>query len=233
VGEVIRLDDPAVLVTLRRSRAARRFTLSVRPGEAGARLTAPSAARRAEAERFLDRHADWLRDALERTPQPVEVRIGATIPVGGVPREIAGLDGRGPVRLDGARLLAPSSAPGPALAAWLKLRARDVVAPAAEAAAARLGRPIGRISLRDMRSRWGSCTARGDIALSWRLAMAPTAVAEYVAVHEAAHLVEMNHGPRFWALVAELRPDYRVQRAWLRREGGELHRYRFASAAAV
>jgi predicted metal-dependent hydrolase len=70
---------------------------------------------------------------------------------------------------------------------------------------------------------------RGDLMFSWRLAMAPEAVRDYVAVHEAAHLVEMNHGPAFWKLVADLRPDWRTQRAWLRREGPGLHRFRFVT----
>jgi hypothetical protein len=90
--------------------------------------------------------------------------------------------------------------------------------------AAALGRPVRKVSFRDTRSRWGSCTAKGDLAFSWRLAMAPRGVQEYVAAHEAAHLVEMNHGPGFWRLVARLRPDYRIQRAWLRSEGAGLHR---------
>ena len=229
-AEVIHLDDPAISVLLRRSRAARRFTLSLRPGEEAARLTAPSAARRAEAERFLDRHADWLRDAISRTPAAECVAVGASLPVDGAPRRIEALPMRGAVRLEGERLLAPSRATARAVAGWLKLRARDRLVPAAEAAAARIGREVGRVTLRDTRSRWGSCTRRGDLSFSWRLAMAPPEVLDYVACHEAAHLVEMNHGPAFWALVAQLRPDYRVQRAWLRREGARLHGYRFDDA---
>lgn len=226
--ETIRLDDPAVEVRLSRSRAARRFTLSVRPGDGAPRLTAPAEAGRREAERFLDRHAEWLRAALARTPGPVVVEIGARIPVAGEMLELAPFEGRGPARRAGGRLLTPRRGAGLAVAQYLKLAAREALVPAAEAAAARLGRSIGRVTLRDTRSRWGSCTARGDLAFSWRLAMAPPAVQVYVAAHEAAHLVEMNHGPRFWALVDGLCPDHAARRAWLRREGPGLHRYRFA-----
>ncbi|MEL6794525.1 MAG: SprT family zinc-dependent metalloprotease, partial [Pseudomonadota bacterium] len=115
----------------------------------------------------------------------------------------------------------------PRIAAWLKERARAAILPIVDDAAAALGTGYGRISMRDPKGRWGSCSAKGDLNFSWRLAMAPPAVLDYVAVHEAAHLREMNHGPQFWALVERLRPDWRVQRNWLREEGAALHRFRF------
>jgi predicted metal-dependent hydrolase len=230
VGEVIRLDDPAILVRIRRSRAARRFTLSVRPGEEGARLTLPHAAPMADAERFLARQSDWLRGAVARAPGPEPVAVGARLPVDGRDVAIVAAAAGRRVRLEADALHAPAERTGAAVAGWLKLRAREALVPAAEAAAERLGRRTGRITLRDTRSRWGSCTARGDLSFSWRLAMAPPEVQRYVAIHEAAHLVEMNHGPGFWALVAGLCPDYRTRRAWLRRHGPALHRYRFEDA---
>ncbi len=227
MGDIIRLDDPAIAVRLRRSAAARRFTLSVRPGPE-ARLTAPACAHEAEARQFLLRQSGWLRDALARAPAMTPVRHGARLPVDGV--EVT-LDASGPprtpVRLSDGVLRAPAEATGAAVAAFLRMRARDAIAPEAARAAAALGRRIGRIAFRDTRSRWGSCTAGGDLAFSWRLAMAPPGVRAYVAVHEAAHLVEMNHSPAFWRLVAGLQPDFRVQRAWLRREGAALHRFGF------
>ncbi len=227
---VIRLDDPAVSVRLCRSARARRFTLSLRGGEA--RLTAPAHARDAEARMFLLRQSDWLRDALARAPLAQDVRIGAQIPIDGVMVGIRDSGrARGPCILRGDALIAPAAATGAAVAAFLRGRAAANLAPAAQRAAAALGRPVGRISFRDTRSRWGSCTSRGDLAFSWRLAMAPPPVRDYVAAHEAAHLVEMNHAPAFWRLVERLAPDYRAQRAWLRAEGAQLHRYRFKPQA--
>lgn len=233
MAELIRLDDPAVTVRLHRSVRARRFTLSVRDGAGEARLTAPAGACRAETVQFLDRHRGWLRAALDRVAPAVSIAEGSHLPVLGTPRLlVAGGPGVRVCRLDGDRLLLPHGrAPGPAVAALLKALARGSLVPAAQAAADALGRPIRGISLRDTRSRWGSCTARGDLMFSWRLAMAPAAVQDYVAVHEAAHLVEMNHGPRFWALVERLRPDWRMQRAWLRRHGPALHRHAFDASA--
>ena len=79
--------------------------------------------------------------------------------------------------------------------------------------------------MRDTASRWGSCSARGDLSFSWRLILAPHRVLDYVVAHEAAHLVEMNHSARFWRLVGRLMPDYEGERAWLKRHGGRLHAY--------
>jgi len=81
--------------------------------------------------------------------------------------------------------------------------------------------------MRDPRSRWGSCTSAGALMFSWRLAMAPSRVLNYVALHEMAHLVEMNHSADFWALVEVHMPDYAVHRDWLRTHGSSLHRYMF------
>ena len=90
-----------------------------------------------------------------------------------------------------------------------------------------LGRRAVSVSLRDTRSRWGSCSAQGRLSFSWRLAMAPPEVLDYVAGHEAAHLVEMSHGQRYWEVVERIMPDYRRHRAWLKREGRKLHGFRF------
>jgi len=85
------------------------------------------------------------------------------------------------------------------------------------------------VSFRDTRSRWGSCTAQGRLMFCWRLAMAPTVVQDYVAAHEAAHLVHMDHSRAYWGAVARIMPDYAHHRAWLRSHGAALHGYRFDS----
>src|SRR5690606_32603283 len=113
------------------------------------------------------------------------------------------------------------------LMGWLKALARDRLAAAADRHAATLGRGYRSLVLRDTRSRWGSCAADGRLMFSWRLAMAPPEVLDYVAAHEVAHLAEMNHSPAFWAVVERLMPDHRAPRAWLRAEGAALHRWNF------
>jgi predicted metal-dependent hydrolase len=177
---------------------------------------------------FAEEKSDWIRGHLARRPDPVTVGIGARIPVAGQELPIVAGQLRRAER-QGDALIVPD-APSMAAAcvkAWLKLQARAALAPACGRYAAALGRVPGRITLRDTRSRWGSCTARGDLMFSWRLVMAPSEVLDYVAAHEVAHLVEMNHSPAYWAVVERICPDYRAPRAWLKAHGQDLHRYRF------
>lgn len=88
--------------------------------------------------------------------------------------------------------------------------------------AAGLGREVTRVSVRDGRSRWGSCTPPGRLSFSWRLLLAPEAVLDYVVVHEVCHLVRPDHSPAFWRLVEDLRPGHATARHWLREHGERL-----------
>ena len=88
-----------------------------------------------------------------------------------------------------------------------------------------LGVRARRITLRDQKSRWGSCSSAGQLSFSWRLVLAPPFVLDYVAAHEVAHLAEMNHGPRFWRLVAKTLPAFEEAKVWLRIHGMDLYRY--------
>lgn len=225
----IELDDPRCEVRLVRNPRARRFTLRLESAGARAVLTVPPSVPDAETRRFLDRNAEWLRTALARQPETVTVGPGAVLPVGGrlVRVDIRPGPRRPPALQEDTLVLAGSGAEGPRIAAWLRLRARDALLPAARGYARRLGREIAAISLRDTRSRWGSCSSSGRISFSWRLAMAPPEVLDYVAAHEAAHLVEMNHSARYWAVLEGLMPDYAHHRDWLKREGRSLHAYQF------
>lgn len=84
------------------------------------------------------------------------------------------------------------------------------------------GGSFQRITIRDQKTRWGSCSARGTLSFNWRLMLAPPAVLDYVVVHELCHLTHMNHSPAFWALVESVCPDYRIHRQWLKEHGQEL-----------
>ena len=146
---------------------------------------------------------------------------GQQVPiVGGAGRSVRFSDGQFVVPNDADRV-------GARLQGFLKTNARDALATASDLYAAKLGRGYGRITLRDTRSRWGSCTSRGDLMYSWRLIMAPPHILDYVAAHEVAHLVEMNHSASFWDVVHGLYPDFESARLWLRDHGGALHRIRF------
>lgn len=218
-------------LTLRRSARARRFSLSVSRIDGAVRVSAPARASDAEIGRFLDAHAEWLSRMVEAAPEAEIFGLGESFPYLGRLVLATPASGRG-VRLSdcGGRLLigGGGASIGARVEAWLREEARRELVAAARGYAEALDRPISRITLRDTRSRWGSCSARGALSFSWRLVMAPRAVLDYVAAHEAAHLVEMNHSSRFWAVVERLRPTWRTERDWLRRHGATLHRYRAA-----
>jgi len=226
---VIELESPEIEVRFRVLAQARRFTLRLDRDGSGAILTLPPGVPVCEARMFLMRQSDWLARAIEQHPGHIPVDIGTMLPVAGADVEIVARVGpRRAPRLDGGALvLSGGGAPGPRIAAWLKMQARDALAPAVARYAAKLGRRAGAISLRDTRSRWGSCTNRGRLSFSWRLAMAPPEVLDYVAAHEVVHLAEMSHAPRYWAALEAILPGYREPRAWLKREGRRLHAYQF------
>ena len=215
-------------VALRPSRAGR-FVLRVGRGTGEARLSMPVRATRAEAERFLKAHRDWLRERIAAAPGPSPFAAGHAVPLRGVLHLLKS----DPFRRKGPVLAARETlhVPGPpeafaeALGDWLKAEARKDLAEAVARHAGALGATPGRITLRDQRTRWGSCAAGGGLSFSWRLILAPPEILDYVAAHECAHLVEFDHGPRFWALVRRLRPDHERAEDWLRLRGPDLQRY--------
>ncbi len=218
---------PPVEVILRRSARARRFTLRVSRSTGTVSLSMPDFASDSEAFAFLETREAWVRKHLQDAPPVSRPEIGGTIPVEGVPRPIMVGSGRS-VRFEAGEIrVPPAKDPGPALAAFLKQMARDKLVERADFYAGQLGRTHGRISLRDTKSRWGSCSSKGDLMFSWRLIMAPPAVLDYVAAHEVAHLKEMNHSQAFWDVCGDLCPGYETPRAWLRTNGAELLSWRF------
>lgn len=218
-----------IAIRLRHSARARRISLRVSRIDGQVTLTLPRQAKVAEGLAFAQTKAEWIAAALAQQPPSVTVAPGVALPVEGVARRIIMTDQRGPARLAKGELIVPGTAAqaAPRTRAFLRQLARDRLAAAADRHAAALGRPYHRLVLRDPRSRWGSCSSAGALMFSWRLIMAPPAVLDYVAAHEVAHLAEMNHSPRFWAVVAQLLPDHTAARRWLRREGSTLHRFRF------
>ena len=221
--------NPPVAITLRKTAQARRISLRISRLDGRVTLTCPLRVSDREALAFAQEKADWLRHHLNEQPVPAGVGIGDMLPFEGRMMRIVQGSGR-LVRPDGGDLVVPGPSERAAarIAGFLKQVARDRLAAASDHYATRLGLPYTRLSLRDTRSRWGSCTADGGLMYSWRLIMAPPEVLAYVAAHEVAHLAEMNHSDAFWSVVTRLYGDYRAPRRWLREQGGDLHRYRFA-----
>ncbi|MEO1779513.1 MAG: SprT family zinc-dependent metalloprotease [Pseudomonadota bacterium] len=223
-ARVIALPETNVLV--RSSGRARRLSLRVSSLDGKVTLTVPLGVRAREAERFVQERRDWIASALRDVPEQASVRVGGSLPVfGEVTRLVAGAS-RG-VRRAGEELAVPAAWPGPAVEGWLKQQARAALAASCDRYAADVGKGYAALSLRDVRSRWGSCTSTGRLMFSWRLAMAPRDVLDYVAAHEVAHLAQMNHGPQFWAEVERIHGPYTDARRWLRAHGAQLHRYSF------
>lgn len=218
-----------IKIDLRRSARARRISLRVSGVDGKVSLTLPPKVPEREALRFASQKLDWIVAAMGRIPQATPIAYGQTILLEGQDHLIVQGPLRGGIERREGQLIVPGRDQTCAtrLAAYFKMLARDRLSAASDHYAAQLGRRYTSLTLRDTRSRWGSCTAAGGLMYSWRLIMAPPKVLDYVAAHEVAHLAEMNHSDRFWAVVAALMPDYAERRHWLKQQGGRLHAYRF------
>lgn len=227
------LGDLGAPVEVRRHPAARRLTLRVSRTRRTVIVTLPVQCDLDEAGSFITRNIDWVRARLDSLPDPVPFLDGVFIPLRGEAHRVvfSGPGRRGPVE----RKASPSY---PELRVWGQLehaprRLKDWLAKEAhrhldERVAfhgKRLGVTAKRIAVRDQTSRWGSCSTTGVLSFSWRLIMAPPEILDYVAAHEVAHLREMNHGPRFWKLVAKTMPGMEEAKRWLQIYGMDLHRY--------
>ena len=227
----ILVDGEAWPVRLVHHTRSRRYRLVFDAARAELRLTLPRRGNAAKALRWASEQQDWLAEQVGKAVLPVDIGPGAMVPLFGVDRRIE-WDPAFPraVRLDGDRLLlgGPADGVGRRIERWLKAQALDLVTAESRDIAARAGLVVGRVGVGDPRSRWGSCTATGDLRYSWRLVMAPDHVRRATVAHEVAHLRHMDHGRAFHALVDDLHDgDVAAARAWLRSEGRGLHRYRF------
>ena len=195
------------------------------------KVTVPPGTPLAEINGFLARHADWAAEQLSGRPEPVAIRDGAVIPLRGIDTTIVhdGPGRRAPwlaPTLDGGMTLhvaGPVESLPRRVTDFLKREARADLEGAVECHAEALGVRPTSLTIRDTVSRWGSCSTRGALNFSWRIVLAPPEVLDYLAAHEVAHLREMNHSPRFWALVKDVCPDMETHRDWLRRHGATLH----------
>jgi predicted metal-dependent hydrolase len=211
---------------------ARRFTLSLDPATGGARLSVPQDADLDAAIAFLRRHEGWLSRQRAKLAEPVAFRDGARIPLRGEPHLICHWRGcgRGIVRVGEGnepviRVAGPPDMLAIRLRRWLMAEARRDLSAAVARHAAHFSVRPARVVVRDQRTRWGSCSTNAALSFSWRLILAPSFVLDYVAAHEVAHILEMNHGPRFWKLLGAAEVEVSRSRNWLARHGQNLHRY--------
>jgi predicted metal-dependent hydrolase len=226
----IAFDGAIYPVELRRHAQARRYTLRVQAATRTVVLTMPMRGSVRDAKAFVERNGGWIAARLKRLPQAIALTDGLELPLRGVPHRIVHRPGaRGTVWIEaGENLICVAGDP-----AHLARRVRDFfkreakrdLDDASRRYAALLGVTLKRVAIRDQTSRWGSCTAAGALSYSWRLILAPPYVLDYLAAHEVAHLVEMNHSPEFWRVVARICPEWERAKGWLHANGNALHRY--------
>ena len=228
--------DPTILIVARReiplvvsrNPRARRIILRLDGLSGDVRLVLPKRTALRDGLDFAKQKADWLIAQIDARPPRVPFAKGAVVPVLGADHVIRHLPGarRGVWREDGTIYVSGfAEHMARRVGDFLKAEAQSEIAPRARAKAAVIEREIRRIGIRHMTSRWGSCGSDGALCFCWRLILAPEAVLDYVVAHEVAHLRYMNHGPRFWAVVARLTPDAEGARAWLKAHGDTLLAY--------
>lgn len=215
---------PRERVEFVRMRRARRYILRVRP-DGTLRVTIPRGGSKSEAVAFMARHLRWIereRSRVRAERSPVAWTNGSSILLHGLPNIIAiesaesGFTARYAGR--SVRIASPVNA-RPEIERDLRKLATELLPLRLKELADRHGLAFTRVSIRNQRSRWGSCARSGAIALNFRLVQMPPEVCDYVLIHELMHLKQQNHGRRFWALVERACPGYKEAERWLRREG--------------
>lgn len=211
-----------------RVRRARKYILRVRP-DGSLRVTIPRGGSRRDAEAFLRRHQEWVAAERVRVAErhaPVEWRAGDAIPLHGELTTIRVHESaHGQMVVVGeqrVRIAAGVVNVRPAVELALRRIASRELVPRLQALASEHALTVDRVTIRNQRSRWGSCSRRGVIALNFRLVQMPPAVCDYVLLHELMHLRQQNHSRRYWRLVEAVCPDYREAERWLRVEGRAL-----------
>jgi len=225
---VVSAEGDEVPILTRRDRRARRMTLRIDAANDRAILVLPTWVPISEGLRFVRTKARWMREKLNSLPPRERLEDGAQLTLFGMPLTIQHRSELGAVVVrDGPWLYVGGTKERMSvrLVVWLKAEARTRLAERAGIMAARLGKTVKRVSVRDSRTRWGSCAADGSLSFSWRLALAPEDVSTYVVAHEVAHLVAMNHGPKFWKVVENLLPDHGGAKTWLSENGVRLLRH--------
>ncbi len=230
----IRLAGEEVSYLLKRS--PRRATVGLKVDGKGLTVSAPLCAPQSFLDQVLAERAAWLlaklREWRERQPVPLAWREGEIlfylggqvrlVPWHGASRRAVTLDG------DDLRVAVPPGGGAEEIRRrvqqWYRKEAAKVLRQRLDHYAGRMGLALPKLALSGARTRWGSCNARGDIRLNWRLVQAPISQIDYVVVHELAHIRELNHSPRFWSIVEEFLPHYEAAHRALKRDGERYHR---------
>jgi predicted metal-dependent hydrolase len=222
--QVLSIGDQTVTLQLVRNPRARRYILRLLPGGT-ARVTIPRGGSAAEATRFAHRHTEWLQKQLVRLAQPGAERkswkAGDLIYYRGTPvaLETHATDAVSHIHFGDQSVSVPDTEADlrPHIERHLRKLASSELPARARELASEHGFVFSKVTVRNQRTRWGSCSVRGSISLNWRLVQTPESVRDYIILHELAHLRQMNHSTRFWREVARICPEYQTAELWLKR----------------
>ena len=228
ITRVINIKGKNIPLKLRRDARAQRMILRIDNKLEGAVVTLPLWTSEREALLMVQEKSDWVLSKLDTLPPKIAFESGATIPLLGEyynifhdpnQREVV-IKSRHEIRLGGRKEHLSRR-----LGDWLRKEAKIIIQPKAIEMAKKYNWKIGSISVRDTKSRWGSCAPSGNLSFCWRLILAPEWVLNYVIAHEVSHLLHMNHGSEFWQTVANFNVRVDEARVWLSKNAEHLHRY--------
>ena len=222
-------DEPDLEIFLRRNSNARRITLRISALDGKITVTGPNYIDFKEFKSFAESKKTWLKSKRKSFEPPILVSEGTKIPIGGIDTKISFGDFQKPKKVGSILFVCRQKSVSTQVKKYLKEICRVQVDNMCKGFAERLGAQFRKITLRDTRSRWGSCSNDANLMFSWRLVMAPENILAYVAAHEIAHLKYMNHSNEFWQTVEYLFGPYKNERTWLKQNGSSLHRYKFES----
>jgi len=222
-------NEPDLEIFLRQQSNAHRITLRVSALDGKITITGPNDLDLKEFKKFAESKKSWLKSKRQSFEPPVFVSEGVKIPILGVKTKITCDEIQKPKKVGNLLYVNTKKSVSSQVKKYLTELCRTHLNFMCQGFSKRLGSKIRKVTLRDTRSRWGSCSSDANLMFSWRLVMAPEDVLAYVAAHEVAHLKHMNHSKDFWGTVEYLFGPYKKERAWLKQNGPLLHRYKFES----
>ena len=217
-------------IVISRKNNIRRLSLKVCRITGKITINAPKFLAESEIYKFYSLNRSWIHNQINQCLVPKIVKEGLFLPVEGNLYEIVVKKSCSKIKiLENNQICIPKNISdiGKELQTFLLKYCKSVMIPIILKKSNLIQKKIKKISFKDTKSRWGSCSSTGSIMLNWRLIMVPPSVYNYVIIHEIAHLVHMNHGPLFWKLVQELSPNYSKDKEWLKKNGREIRRYIF------
>lgn len=216
-------------IVAKESRRSKRFSLRFNPSRRRFILTIPPFSSLDRLKQFLNDSAQWIQKILDSN-EPLKPETPSEIIILGQKLNII-YEEKKTSHLwqsdDSLYLRAPPHKKSDTLESWLRQRAFNHFSHLATTLCLKIDASFSKLSIKDTKTRWGSCSHKKILNFSWRLLLAPPEVSFYVCAHEVAHLKEMNHGPAFWLLVSTLDPNHHAARKWLKEHGSSLFSIQF------